>query len=188
MFKKKQDQLFTKSITDFWAFLTVIIALAAFFTGKTDLNSFFEGITISNFLITFIKTFVAYAVTLTVIIMSAFIIIDFPLLIFGVKFQISNFLYGTIFSNVVLNWWWNDSISQNIFLSAVIIYFLANYDIVTKKNIYSLIYKKVGNHFSGFSISVIIKHRRKLEGIHIGLLIIQKVEEDFTTESFNPQN
>jgi hypothetical protein len=63
----------------------------------------------------------------------------------------------------------------------MIIYFLANYDIVTKKNIYSLIYKKVGNRFSGFSLSVIIRQRRKLEGIHIGLLIIQKNEEDQST-------
>lgn len=181
MFKKKQDQLFTKKITDFWAFFTVIIALAAFFTGKTDLNSFFEGITLINFLVTFLKTVAAYTVTLTVIIMSALIIIDIPLLIFGFKFPIAIFLYGNIFSSVVINWWWNDSMSQNIFLSVMIIYFLANYDIVTKKNIYSLIYKKVGNHFSGFSLSVIIRQRRKLEGIHIGLLIIQKNEEDQST-------
>jgi len=187
MIKKKQDQIFAKRITDFWALITVIIALAAFFTGKTDFKSFFEGITVLNFSITFLKTLVAYAVTLTVLMISFIIIIDFLLLIFGLKFPIANFLYGTIFSNVVLNWWWHDSLGQNIFLSAVLIYFIANYDIVTKKRIYSLFYKKVGNAILAFSISVFIKHKENLEeGVHIGLIIIQNIEEDVTGTSVNP--
>ena len=128
MFKKKTDSLFSKKITDFWGLITVILSLAIFFTGKTDAHSFFEGITLSNFLFTVFKTIIAYVITIILIVFSFLIVFDFLLLIFGLIFPIANFLWGKTFNDIVINWWWQDSQSQNIFLSVLLLYFLSSYE------------------------------------------------------------
>lgn len=171
---KKKDTLFSKRIIDFWGILTVILAFAAFLTGKTDIRSFFQDITFLNFLETFGKTVIAYGVTLTVISFSFLIIIDFILLIFGLKFPIAYFLWTYVFGSVVMSWWWDNSLPENIFLSIVSLYFLSSYDIETEKRIFSFFYKKVGEKYHGFSIGLLLNDMRSgAEGLYIGLLIVR---------------
>lgn len=174
MLKKKTDSLFSKKITDFWGLITIILALAAFFTGKTDAHSFFEGITLSNFLFTLLKSITAYVITILLIVFSFLMVFDFLLLIFGITFPIANFLWNKTFNNTVVNWWWQDSLSQNIFLSVLLLYFLSSYEIKIKKKTYSLFYKKVGTKLDSFSLGIFSQTYTKSEGIHIGFIIIQK--------------
>ena len=174
MIKKKKDTLFSKKITDFWGLVTLVLALAAFFTGKTDIKSFFHDVTLLNFITTFGKTILIYALCITLIVSSLFIIFDFILLIFGLKFPIAKFLWSSTFISIVINWWWNESLSENIFLSVLLMYVLSSYDIETKTRIYSLFYKKIGKKLDGFSMGIGFSPiRHKGEGIHIGLIVIQ---------------
>lgn len=174
MLKKKTDSLFSKKITDFWGLITVVLALAAFFTGKTDVHSFFEGITLSNFLFTVLKTLSAYVIIIVLVIFSFLVVFDFLLLIFGITFPIANFLWSQTFNNIVADWWWQESLSQNIFLSVLLLYFLSSYDIKIKNKTYSLFYKKDGTKLDSFSFGILSQTYTESEGLHIGFIIIQK--------------
>jgi len=171
---KKKDTLFSKRIIDLWGILTVILAFAAFLTGKTDIKSFFQDITLLNFLETLVKTIAAYGVTLAVITFSFFIVVDLILLVFGLKFPIAYFLWTYVFGTVVMTWWWDSSLAENIFLSIVTLYFISSYDIETEKRIFSFFYKKVGEKYNGFSVGLLLNDmRRETEGVYIGLLIVR---------------
>ena len=169
-----------KRVLEFLGLLTVILAIAVFITGKTDVKSFFEHVTFINFLITFFKTIVAYLLIPIIVSSSIFIIFDFPLLLFGIHFPVANFLWGILFKKVIIDWWWNASISQNIFLAITLIYLISRYQIETKKFKITIFFISAqGKWYHGFNFTIIsikknLTNEEMRNSLTLGFLIIEK--------------
>ena len=172
--KRKQQELMPKKVLETLGFVTIILALGIFLTGKTDIKSFFAHVTLWNFLLTMGQTIIAYVLFPTIVILSVFIIFDFPLLLFGLTFPITHFLWSIL-------WWWKSSLSDNLFLSIVLIYLISRYQIEFKKFRISIFYISApkgwyhGINVTAFFIKRLQDNAEYKNCLTIGLVIIEKI-------------
>ena len=172
-FKIKYDNKLSKGLSNAFGFVALIISLATFVTGKADIVSFFQNVSVLSLTFTLGKTIVAYASGVLAVMFFFGGVVDLILWPFGLNFPIVHFVFGFFVDKVILTWWWQDSSREDIFLAAVLLFLVMTIRIETKSKIVSFVYERHGSKLNAVQIGVICRRPASVEGISIGLVSIR---------------